>query len=263
MRRVAALVVVSLALALCAGPAWAQEQAQEQEDDATTRARELFKQAEVHFSLGEFEKALRLYKEAFKTKPMPEFLFNIGQCHRNMEQCDKALFFFRQFLVRAPEAPNRKDVEQLIRICEAEEKTKQSQTTDETEPASQPAQPQGPVPQEPPADVSKRGKLHPVWFWSGAGLAAALLVTGTVTGVVALRQSSEYKEPTTSIDRRRELKDSGETLRTVSTATVVAGAVAAAGTGVLYFFTDWGPKETTVSAGPLRGGAAVVLAGRF
>lgn len=256
MRRVAAIVVVSLAVALCAGSALGQE------DEATVRAKELFKKAEVHFSLGEFEKALRLYKEAYKTKPLPELLFNIGQCHRNMDQCERALFFFRQFLVRFPDAPNRKDVEQLIRICEAEEKSKQSQTQPEAKPASQPAPPEK-VGEEPPPAKGKRAKLHPVWFWSGAGLAAALLATGTVTGVLALRQSSEYKEPTTSIDRRRELKDSGETLRTVSTATVVAGAVAAAGTGVLYFFTDWGPKETTVSAGPLPGGAAVVLAGRF
>ena len=89
-------------------------------------------------------------------------------------------------------------------------------------------------------------------------------MTGTVTGVMALGKSDEYKDPATSIEDRRELKDSGETLRTVSTATVIGGAVAAAGAGALLFFTDWGGKEqATVVAAPFDGGAAVMVGGRF
>jgi len=93
--------------------------------DATAQAaqaKELFKNAEVHFSLGEFDRALELYREAYKTRPLPAFLFNIGQCHRNKGQCDKAIFFFKQYLVRSPEAANKADVEKLLRICEQEEK---------------------------------------------------------------------------------------------------------------------------------------------
>jgi len=260
MRRAIAFSIAGLLLLGTAA------RAQADEDEATQRAKELFKNAEVHFSVGEFSKALALYKEAFKTKPLPAFLFNIGQCHRNMGQCDKALFFFKQYLVRTPEAPNRADVEKLIEICEQE--VKQGETGKEAAPP--PPAVVGPKKQEkpdepPPSRPSRsRRKLRPLWFWSSVGLAGALLVTGTVTGVMALSQSDEYKDPSTTIDRRRDLKDSGEALRTVSTATVVAGAVVAAGAGVLYFLTDWGrPESATVSAGPLPGGAAVVIGGRF
>jgi len=267
MRRTGLLVLVLLLAGPWSGRALAEE------DEATTRARQLFKKAEVHFSVGEFDRALTLYKDAYKTKPLPAFLFNIGQCHRNMGQCDRALFFFRQYLVRSPEAPNKADVEKLIQICEEEVKKGETDSgvvkrppekaptvgaeTTETKPADEGA----------PDQPRQRRKLRPLWFWSSVGLAGALLVTGTVTGVMALGKSDEYKDPTTAVEDRRNLKDTGETLRTVSTATVVTGAVAAAGAGALFFLTDWGDwgrkERTTVTAAPLDGGAAVMLGGRF
>lgn len=243
-----------------------------QEDEATQRAKELFKKAEVHFSVGEFTKALALYKEAFKTKPLPAFLFNIGQCHRNMGRCDKALFFFKQYLIRTPDPPNRADVEKLIKICEAQVKAEKTEPAAATQPAAQPPEPPESAaasrpaqqPEPPPAGETSRRGLSPIWFWSSVGLTGALLVTGTATGVMALSKSDEYKDPSTSIDRRRDLKDSGETLRTVSTATVIAGGVVALGTGVLFFLTDWGSRqEQAISAAPLPGGAAVTMGGRF
>ena len=62
------------------------------------RAKALFHEAEQHFKLGEFKRALPLFKKAYKAKALPPFLFNIGQCHRHMGDCKMARFFFVQFL---------------------------------------------------------------------------------------------------------------------------------------------------------------------
>lgn len=251
-----------VSFAIAAVLALGLSRANAEEDETTQHARELFKKAEVHFSVGEFARALVLYKEAFKTKSLPAFLFNIGQCHRNMGRCDRALFFFKQYLIRTPDAPNKADVEALIAICDREvaEGKKPAPEEKRVEKAPEAAQEPGPVQEAPPS----RRRLAPLWFWSSAGLAGALLVAGTVTGVAALNKSDEYTDPSTDIERRRDLKDSGETLRTVSTATFVAGAVAAVGAGVLFFVTDWGQEQrAAVSAGPLPGGAALFVGGRF
>jgi tetratricopeptide (TPR) repeat protein len=253
---------------MAVGPAGAQ-----QPDDATKRAKELFDRAETHFSLGEFDKALALYKDAYRVRRLPAFLFNIGQCHRNLKQFDRALFFFKQYLAQAAEVPNRADVEQLIKICEAKLKEKK---TEQVKPKPRPV-PHRPAPptsapatdseereqdREEPPPAAGRKKLRPLWFWTAAAASAALLVTGTVTGVMALRKSDEYKDPDTSIDRRLDLRDSGKPLRNVSTATMIVGGVAAAATGALYFFTDW-KGEREVAGGVLPGGACVTLSGRF
>jgi tetratricopeptide (TPR) repeat protein len=262
----------------------------QQPDDATKRAKALFDEAQTHFSLGEFKKALSLYKEAYRVKRLPAFLFNIGQCHRNLKQCDKALFFFKQYLAQATEVPNRADVEKLIKICEAQLKEEKSEVEPKPEPDKGSAGAGSAAPSTPKQDDDKGGagdaapstpeqgsagaggaapstpkrprkKLRPLWFWTAAAASAALLVTGTVTGVMALQQSDEYKDPDTSVDRRLDLRDSGKTLRNVSTATMAIGGVAAAASAVLYFFTDWN-GESEVAAGVSPGGC-VMLSGRF
>jgi tetratricopeptide (TPR) repeat protein len=235
-----------------------------QPDEAT-------RQAKAHFP-----QALTLYKEAYKAKPLPAFLFNMGQCHRNMGQCDRALFFFKQYLVHKPDAPNKADVDKLIRICEAAVRNAQRKATAASAPPASAPLASAPPPKRgaakrptPRGQVSKppsRGELSPIWFWSGVGISSALLITGTVTGVSALGKSNDYKSSTTSIPERRELKDSGETLRTVSTVTMIAGGVTAAATAALVFFTDWNrttESAAAISAAPLPGGGTLVVGGRF
>jgi hypothetical protein len=46
--------------------------------------------------------------------------------------------------------------------------------------------------------------------------------------------------------------------------TLFTGAAVAVAATVLYFYTGWGSAETpTVTAGPLPGGGALTLQGRF
>jgi tetratricopeptide (TPR) repeat protein len=232
--------------------------------DATAKARAMFKQAEVHFSVGEFGKALELYKEAYKAKPLPGFLFNMGQCHRHLGEYKRALFLYQQYLDRVPDAPNKDEVKMLMGVCERKlvapvEEPKET-------PAAAPAPPPPavkPAPEPTPPKRPGRRRLHRAWFWSGVALTGALAVTGTVTGVLALNQSSEYKDGATSFARRSELKDSGELLGTLSTATFAAAGGTAAVTLILYFFTDFHARERTVSATALPGGGAVVVGGTF
>jgi tetratricopeptide (TPR) repeat protein len=243
-------------------------------DAVTAKARALFKQAEVHFSLGEFQAALDGYREAYKLKPLPGLLFNIGQCYRHLRQYDRALFFYEQYRIRSSALVNAEEVNQLIEICRKELATqgkkpppssRESAELPLLPPASRlPAvEPAGGTEGPAPVAPTGRRRLRPLWFWSGLGLSAALLVTGAVTGGLALKQSSDYQDRDTSIERRRELRDSGTALARTSTATFAVGGAAAAVTAVLYFFTDFGGRERTVAAAPVAGGAALVVGSCF
>jgi tetratricopeptide (TPR) repeat protein len=103
-------VVVVLAVALAgAAPARADE---------TAEAKSYYISGTRHFDLSEYAEALRDFKEAYRIKPDPVFLYNIAQCHRILKHNDEALSFYRSFLRRAPETPHRREVEAKIAALE-------------------------------------------------------------------------------------------------------------------------------------------------
>jgi len=224
-------------------------------DPELTHARELFKQAEVHFSLGEFARALKLYKEAYRIRQLPEFLFNIGQCQRHLGNCKDAVFHFRQFLLHQPSAPERKQVNELILECEAKMAAKEVTEN----PASQPSS----LPNQGPATTAPR-QISRTWFWVGVGVSGGLLVTSLVTGLLAVDRNNTYNDPGTPVDRRRELKDQGEALEITAWTTLGVGVAAAGATAALYWLTRPAPREAqAVSFAPLRGGGVFSLQGSF
>jgi hypothetical protein len=73
-----------------------------------------FEMAETKFNLGRFEEAAVDYQAAYEAEPLPAFLFNIGQCYRNLGNYERAQFYFRRYVQLDPRSPNRADAEQLI-----------------------------------------------------------------------------------------------------------------------------------------------------
>jgi tetratricopeptide (TPR) repeat protein len=243
MRRIVTPWVITL---------WAAAAAAQPDDPELRRARKLFKKAEVHFSLGEFDKALRLYKNAYRIKQLPEFLFNIGQCYRHQDQCKGAVFHFRQFLLHQPNAPEKREVRRLIHECEAKlAKAEREKAAAAKRDAAAAARP----PKEP--------RLSRLWFWVGAGTAVALLTTAVVTAVLARSKNDEFLDPDTPVDRRQELKDQGEALEVTSWATLGAGVVAVGGAVALYFLSQPEEGEPAVSVSPAPGGGVLQVFGRF
>lgn len=239
------------------------------------RAKALFGQAEVHFNVGEFKKALDLYSKAYKTKQLAAFLFNIAQCHRYLKDHDRAIFFYNRFLSQKPDTPHRAMVEGFIEQCRKAKEEAERQPQPASQPASQPVEPTRPptisfdeaVREAPePAD-----KPSSILLWTGIGVSSALLVGGTVTAVIANNKNEEYRDPSTPVDRRLELRDSGRPLGVAAVVMLGLGGAAAIGTGVYYFiyYRAAGTESSegtppTVSIAPLpEGGGAVVLGGRF
>ncbi len=176
-RIVPALVALSLGLALVLAPSTAAA------DDAATRsARRHFTKGEKLFALGRFDDALLQYEAAFEAKPLPGFLFNIAQCHRNLGNIDQAIFSYRKYLREQPDAENREAVERLIEELE-EEKERTGGG--------------GVILRDPPLDDRKpRTARKPIyarwWFWGGVAA-----VAGAGTGTYLLTRDGSV--PTTDL----------------------------------------------------------------
>jgi len=90
------------------------------DEDPTTRARLLFDSGRRHFELTEYDAALVDFKEGYRLKDDPVFLYNIALCHRLLGRKAEALQFFKNYLNRRPDAPNRDDLERKIAALDGE-----------------------------------------------------------------------------------------------------------------------------------------------
>jgi tetratricopeptide (TPR) repeat protein len=83
-------------------------------DDVAAQAKRYFTSGRQHFDLGEYRDALRDFKEGYRLKDDPVFLYNIAQCHRLLNENNEAIHAYKIYLTRAPDAPNRAEVERKI-----------------------------------------------------------------------------------------------------------------------------------------------------
>jgi len=154
-----------------------------------------FEMAETKFNLGRFEEAAADYQAAYEAEPLPAFLFNIGQCYRNVGNYERAQFYFRRYVELDPRSPNRGDAEHLI--AEMERLGEARRSGGPAPPASSAlslAAPGAAVASEPApafapsvaragdgADPSRPFYRRP-WFWVGS----AAVVTGAIVAGIVL-----------------------------------------------------------------------------
>ena len=136
------------------------------DDPGTRAARRYFERGEKLFALGRFDEALEQYQEAFDAKPLPGFLYNIGQCYRNLGDYDQAIFSFKKYLDLEPDAPNKDAVEELIEQLEDKKARGDGEKF---------------VRKKPKTQEESKPLYTKWWFWTGVGVVAA----GAGVGVYA------------------------------------------------------------------------------
>jgi tetratricopeptide (TPR) repeat protein len=176
-------VLLALATPVAAAPRRRPPAPEGRDPRQERAARGHFDRAERAFNLGRFDEALTEYQSAYEALPLPAFVFNIAQCHRNLGNLEKAVFFYQRYLSLQPDAPNRAVVEDLI--------TEQSRTLEQRRaaeaatfaPAEAPPAPapapvvEAPAPERPlelPPEPPAPPPSHRRWWILGAAGAALL-----------------------------------------------------------------------------------------
>jgi tetratricopeptide (TPR) repeat protein len=152
-------------------------------------------QARQEFAAGRYANALELFAQLYAETLHPTYLRNIGRCHQELGDPDKAISSFRQYLSKARDLKpsEREEVEGFIRDMEELKRKRESAAA----PAAPPARPVSLAVREPPRSPpvlvgpgpDKQPESAPVygrwWFWALVGGAvvagsAALLASGTL-----------------------------------------------------------------------------------
>jgi tetratricopeptide (TPR) repeat protein len=154
------------------------------EAPAERSAKRHFDRGQKLFNLGKFDEALEEYQQAYEAKAIPAFLFNIGQCYRNLGDYEAAIFSFKKYLKLEPDADNRDQVEEYITELEEEEEKGNSKKFRLDKKKKDQVQTEPPVYQK-------------WWFWTGV---AVVGVVGGVGIYAATRSEPPSGPPMTSIN---------------------------------------------------------------
>jgi tetratricopeptide (TPR) repeat protein len=181
-------LAISIALPLVATVARA-------DDQARIKANEYFRLGGTEYKLGNFNKALDYFKKTFQLVDSPSVILNMGQCYRQLNQPEKALFNYKLYLSewksRNPdkEAPFFTEVQGHIKTVKAALKSTQEKKEKDKrhvplydKDATANAVPEATIP------VYKKW-----WLWTIVG---AVVVAGAVTVTAIATAPEGVRAPT-------------------------------------------------------------------
>lgn len=167
-------------------------------DEAREHAKVLFDEGELQYKLGRFEQALGFYSDAYETMPLPALLFNIAQCHKQLGDHERAVFFYRGYLKETPDAWNKDMVEELLAEEEAALATQREENRQAAERKRLEEEQQRRTEAEARAAAAEEARrareaeqagpplYEEWWFWTAIGGAALVVAAGTITTVAVV-----------------------------------------------------------------------------
>jgi tetratricopeptide (TPR) repeat protein len=111
LRQIATILAVALV----------SSQAMAQNDDALGRARAHFEAGRALYNLGNYPEAQREFAAGYELAPRPQFLINLGNCFRRMDDLPQAREMYQRYLREArADDPLRGQAEQVLAEVERE-----------------------------------------------------------------------------------------------------------------------------------------------
>jgi tetratricopeptide (TPR) repeat protein len=219
--------------------------------DDRTDAQKHYVKGTKAFDLGAYDEAIAEYNAAYRIKADPALLYNLGQAHRLANHTAEAIHFYRMYLTKIPNAPNRDEVvsklDELQRLVE-QQRTDEKQRLEEQQrsEAAQKAADEARARQTPETPSSSAGfttPAQPVDNKSGrttmiagaavTGVGVAALAGGIVCGVLAKQNSDALTQAGQKMQAFDSSKQSaGKTEQAAEIALLAVGGAAVV-TGVV------------------------------
>ncbi len=206
-------------------------------------ARKRYKVGEQLYDIGQYEKALVEFEEAYRLYPLPAMLYNIARAHEVLGNLQKAIGNYQEFLAKLPDSPHAPTVKGRVKSLR--------QRLDKKK-AAQSKQPPAAAPVEEPAPADTPRTWRWTAGWAGVGVGGAALAAGIAFGAMAAGKSSEFEQQRDrgeSYKSLKALRESGEQYETIGIALMVSGGVIAAAGGALLIWELMGDEKEPNMAG--------------
>jgi tetratricopeptide (TPR) repeat protein len=198
--------------------------------DVRAQAKQHYEAGERAFRLGDFDRAIKEWRDSYELAAIPLLLYNLGQAYRQKGDNKQALFFYQQFVATGPTGESRQIAEKRI------EELKQAAAVQQKAQTAPPQGPEPPIrsaPLPPPRDtVDHRSRLKIVgWSLTAGGL--AVTAVGMGLGIQGVRDYDDAQHAST-LPRQQELQQESDTFQPVGWAMVgVGGAALVSGVVIL------------------------------
>ncbi len=172
-------------------------------------ARSFYREATSRYDVGEYGKALELFKSAYLAYQDPALLVNMAQCQRQLGAKEEAVRTYKSYLRNVSDAPNRDEVGRIIaslesdlqREREAKAKSAAERAAAEKAAAQMQAQKAAEAASSAPSSTVERKPAYRKWWvWTlvggavaagvGVGLGVGLTRNNFSTTLPALSKSS-------------------------------------------------------------------------
>jgi tetratricopeptide (TPR) repeat protein len=239
-------------------------------------ARQHFQIGKTLYDAGRFPQAAEEFEQAYRLSNRPELLYNMYVAYRDAGNTQKAIESLRGYLEKVPDASDRINLKARLQSMEetaarqaeqeraaAEQARKEAEARSVAQTAAAPA-----AVQDEPKKTETTATERSIVPWILVGTGGALLVAGTVTGVLALDGASQLEDACpdkTCPEEEADTIDETETLALV-TDFLIPGGVAIAGVGLVLFFTgalDAEYEAPAASLGCVSGGCQATYRVRF
>jgi tetratricopeptide (TPR) repeat protein len=217
-------------------PGWAQA-------DDLAQARRHFAEGQRHYGTGDWARAFAAYEAAYEAAPLPDLLFNMGQCQRKLGDAAAALDLFRRFLSTSPPAESRSVVMDLVRELEVQPAPApppaepEPLPPPETEPAREEPRERvvtrPPVQEPAPSGPSRGGPTAAFYLAAGSG-AAALIAAGVLTTLAEVGRADFLdRVEAGQLEQAEDGVGATEALYAARNVTAIVSAAALVGAAVL------------------------------
>ena len=270
----AKLIVVALLALVVASAALTSAARAESRGKQTAEAH--YEKGMKAYTLGHFPEAIEEFEKAYDLRAEPIFLYNIAQSHRQDNNLQRAIFFYRRYLEAEPDAKNRPEIEKRIKDMETQlgEQKEHGGTATGSVPAAAPVSaPVAPPPASPAVLVPAPQPEQPAPLAKnpGRGLriagitTAAVGVAGVGLGVAFGLHANTLHDEAYSPRWNAAKLDSSKTYRTLEWVSFGVGGAAIVAGGLLYYFGWSAGTEAPVALAPMLapGTGGAVLCGRF
>ena len=227
-------------------------------------ARLTFQRAREAFVGGDYEEALRLFRQAYELSPRPVLLYNIAATLDRLRRDAEAVEALQAYLEADPEAPERAEIEARIRVLQAgiaereaeaaardaEQQQREAELEAERERlAAEDAERRAAASQ----DDGGRDGLHPAVFYATAGAAVAVGAVAAWSGANASSQDDDYRQlaadavargaTPADVEEVREAFNEVEDAQFRTNLLIGIGGSLAVGALILVFVTDFGGDD--------------------
>ena len=245
----------SLALSVGVAPlATASAHAGPAADGTEPTADDLSDQAVAKFEAREYDAAAKLFEEAYRIDPNPNYLFNIGRVYEEKGDLRHAVEFYQRFLGESGvDLESRQAATERLKVLR--EAIKELEPN-EPPPREIPAEAEGTdtdvdptgsdsgADDDPSADARKR-KLR-IAGYSLMGVGGVALIAGGVVGGIALGASNDAEDGE-FVDETMRLRDKAKTQANVADGLFISGGVLAA-VGLVLVLTTLGKGKGKADA---------------